>query len=161
MRNTVLSLMLSTSVGLGLQQAALAADMPVKAAKAPIAAAVYDWSGFYVGTHIGGAWSNSTVTNGNIGTSWNTGGTGFIGGFPGGLQFPNWKFPFRRRGRFRLDNIRRHKWRNCHATRHSPSFRKETGSDGRCPLRHYLGPPIGLQQDWCRLGPIQYSAERC
>ena len=50
MRNTVLSLLLSASVGCGLQHTALAADMPVKTPilKAPIAAPVYDWSGLYV-----------------------------------------------------------------------------------------------------------------
>jgi outer membrane immunogenic protein len=96
MRNTVLSLLLSASVGCGLQHTALAADMPVKTPilKAPIAAPVYDWSGLYVGTHIGGAWSNSTVTNGNIGTSWITGGTGFIGGFQGGYNFQTGSFLF-------------------------------------------------------------------
>jgi outer membrane immunogenic protein len=74
MRDTVLVLLISASFGFGLQQTALAADMPVKAPirQAPIVAPVYDWSGLYVGAHIGGAWSNSTLTNGNIGTSWNT-----------------------------------------------------------------------------------------
>ncbi len=102
MRNTVLSLLLSASVGCGLQHTALAADMPVKTPilKAPIAAPVYDWSGLYVGTHIGGAWSNSTVTNGNIGTSWNTGGTGFIGGFQGGYNFQTGSFLFGVEGDF-------------------------------------------------------------
>src|SRR5215207_5605541 len=91
MRNTVLVLLLSASFGC---ETALAADMPVKAPirKAPIVAPVYDWSGLYVGAHIGGAWSNSTVTNGNIGTSWNTGGTGFIGGFQMGYNLQAGKF---------------------------------------------------------------------
>ena len=99
-RNTVFVLLLTASVGCGLQHTALAADMPVKAPKAPIAAPVYDWSGLYVGAHIGGAWSNSTVTNGNIGTSWNTGGTGFIGGFQGGYNFQTGNFLFGVEGDF-------------------------------------------------------------
>jgi opacity protein-like surface antigen len=60
----------------------MASDLPVKAPfyKAPVAAAVYNWTGFYAGANIGGEWSNSTLTNFNAGTSWNPDGTGFIGG---------------------------------------------------------------------------------
>jgi outer membrane immunogenic protein len=49
-----------------------AADMPLKAP--PVAAAVYNWTGFYLGGEIGGGWSTSTTTNldGN-------------GGFPAGF----------------------------------------------------------------------------
>ncbi|SHH18691.1 outer membrane protein [Bradyrhizobium erythrophlei] len=45
--------------------AASAADLaPFPYAKAPpLAYAVYDWSGFYVGGHIGGSWSNQVWTN--------------------------------------------------------------------------------------------------
>src|SRR5258708_18296879 len=45
--------------------AASAADLaPFPYAKAPpLAYAVYDWSGFYVGGHIGGSWSNQIWTN--------------------------------------------------------------------------------------------------
>jgi outer membrane immunogenic protein len=39
--------------GLG---AALAADLPVKAAKATVVSPDYDWSGFYAGADAGGAW---------------------------------------------------------------------------------------------------------
>jgi opacity protein-like surface antigen len=87
MKDTALVLLLSASFGFGLQQTALAADMPVKARQAPMVAPVYDWSGLYVGAHIGGAWSNSTLTDSNTGTSWNPGGTGFIGGLQMGYNF--------------------------------------------------------------------------
>ena len=63
-------------------------------------APVYNWSGFYVGAHIGGAWSNSTLTNNNIGTSWNTGGTGFIGGLQAGYNFQVGHFLFGVEGDF-------------------------------------------------------------
>ena len=33
-----------------------AADMPVKAR--PLAPAIYDWSGFYIGVHGGGGWGS-------------------------------------------------------------------------------------------------------
>jgi outer membrane immunogenic protein len=44
-------------VALGMAPA-LAADMAVKARPAPIAAPLYDWSGFYIGANGGGAWSH-------------------------------------------------------------------------------------------------------
>ena len=65
-----------------------------------MAAPVYNWSGLYVGAHIGGAWSNSTLTNSNIGTSWNTGGTGFIGGLQAGYNFQAGNFLFGVEGDF-------------------------------------------------------------
>lgn len=49
-----------------------AADMPMKAP--PVAAAVYGWTGFYLGGEVGGGWSRSTATNINP-----------IGGFPAGF----------------------------------------------------------------------------
>ena len=102
MRDSVLVLLISASLGFGLQQTALAADMPVKAPihKAPMVAPVYNWSGFYVGAHIGGAWSDSTLTNSNIGTSWNPGGTGFIGGFQMGYNLQSGNFLFGVEGDF-------------------------------------------------------------
>src|SRR3954451_18955047 len=46
--------------GLLLAGAAQAADMPLKAA--PYAPPVYNWTGWYIGAHIGGAWSDNTFT---------------------------------------------------------------------------------------------------
>jgi hypothetical protein len=70
MRNAFV-LLTSAISDLGLSQPTSAADMRVKApiSKAPIATPSYNWSGWYVGANIGGAWSNSTLTNSNIGTS--------------------------------------------------------------------------------------------
>jgi opacity protein-like surface antigen len=96
MRKTASVWLTSTILGLGMPQIISAADLRVKAPihKAPIAAPAYNWSGWYVGANIGGAWSNSTLTNSNIGTSWNPGGTGFIGGLQAGynLQAGSWLF---------------------------------------------------------------------
>src|SRR5579872_1875683 len=39
---------------------AMAADFPAKAPQAPALIPVYDWTGIYVGGHIGGAWSTSS-----------------------------------------------------------------------------------------------------
>src|SRR6476659_3343419 len=50
----------STVIGVG---AASAADMALKARPAPIvAAAVYNWTGFYVGVNGGGVWGRNDVS---------------------------------------------------------------------------------------------------
>src|SRR5450432_2315201 len=88
MRSSPLVLATSAALALGLPPTAAAADLHVKAPirKAPIASPAYDWSGFYLGAHIGGAWSNSTLTDNALGASWNLGGTGFAGGFQAGYN---------------------------------------------------------------------------
>src|SRR5262245_26891872 len=74
-----------------LTGAASAADLAARPyTKAPpMVAAVYDWSGFYVGGHVGGAWTNeewvntaNTTTFGDLGPGLGIRqrGTGFIGG---------------------------------------------------------------------------------
>jgi opacity protein-like surface antigen len=80
--------MTSVAVALVLPLTAAAADLHVKAPirKAPIAAPAYDWSGFYLGAHIGGVWSDSTLTDSALGASWSLGGTGFAGGFQAGYN---------------------------------------------------------------------------
>ena len=76
---------------------AFAADMPM-ATKAPmmVPMAVYNWTGFYVGGHIGGGWGDERATEiapgtGTfpIGTVFNNHNTsGFLGGVQGGF---NWE----------------------------------------------------------------------
>jgi opacity protein-like surface antigen len=78
-----------------MPMAALAADMPLKA---PLMAPVgFDWNGFYVGAHIGWAWSSHSTDsfNGSLAfldtTSFNS--NGFFGGGQGGYNWvfmPNW-----------------------------------------------------------------------
>jgi outer membrane immunogenic protein len=98
------SLLLTTAALAALATAgsAGAADLPVKAPPI-VAAAVYDWTGFYIGVNAGYTWSNSnsvdTVTtnvssigglNGNIGGAVAANGTGSVhlrnDGFIGGGQ---------------------------------------------------------------------------
>jgi outer membrane immunogenic protein len=43
---------------------AFAADLPVYA-KAPVVAAIYDWTGFYIGTNVGYSWGRGS-TDGNV-----------------------------------------------------------------------------------------------
>jgi outer membrane immunogenic protein len=52
---------MSTFAAVILGGAAQAADMPVKAPP-PVAPVMYNWTGFYIGGHIGGAWADR---NGN------------------------------------------------------------------------------------------------
>ena len=75
---------------------AQAADLPVRPAPAPVAPVayappVYNWSGFYVGGHIGGGFENSDWTNPVTGASASFSDSGFLGGAQIGVntQF-NW-----------------------------------------------------------------------
>jgi high affinity Mn2+ porin len=47
---------------LAITSSARAADAPAMPTKAPAALAAYDWSGFYVGAHLGYAWGHSDWT---------------------------------------------------------------------------------------------------
>ena len=53
--------LLAAVAAIGFGSLASAADMPVKARAAPIAAPNYDWSGFYFGANAGGAWGSNSV----------------------------------------------------------------------------------------------------
>ena len=81
-------------VALGATVPALAADLPARTqyTKAPAyAAPLYNWTGFYLGGHIGGVFSG----NSNFGglTTGNNGNGRFLGGLQGGADYqfnPNW-----------------------------------------------------------------------
>ncbi|MDI3470948.1 MAG: hypothetical protein OJF62_003011 [Pseudolabrys sp.] len=84
-------ILLSVAVG-----SASAADIPVKApvTPAPVVAPIYNWSGFYVGGHVGAAWSNAHIsdpTGVNFappGASIGDDGSGILGGAQIGV---NWQ----------------------------------------------------------------------
>jgi outer membrane immunogenic protein len=68
---------------------ALAADMPARTyTKAPVYTppqAIYNWTGFYVGGHLGGAWAGDNSLQGSNGR--------FLGGVQGGFDYQfanNW-----------------------------------------------------------------------
>jgi outer membrane immunogenic protein len=96
-------LLLSVAIGsIGLSGMAAAADLPARAApytKAPAMVAVYDWSGFYIGGHIGGGWTDEHAsfvgTTGlpldPVGTAYGANRSGFLGGAQAGYnaQFQN------------------------------------------------------------------------
>ena len=80
-------------IALGATVPALAADLAARpyTKAAPVAyAPIYNWTGFYIGGHIGGAFRSS---NGFTGTA-NTGNDGsFLGGLQAGADYqfaPNW-----------------------------------------------------------------------
>ena len=68
---------------------AFAADMPARTyTKAPVYTppqAIYNWTGFYIGGHLGGAFAGNNSLEGNNGR--------FLGGVQGGFDYqfaPNW-----------------------------------------------------------------------
>src|SRR6266480_1736810 len=81
-------------VALGATVPALAADLGARApyTKAPVyAALIYNWTGFYIGGHVGGAFSSDNNFNGL--TTGNNGNGRFLGGLQGGADYqfaPNW-----------------------------------------------------------------------
>src|SRR5215470_2314646 len=72
---------------------ALAADLPIKApgAAVPMVAPipVYNWTGFYVGANLGGAWDRTTINDDFFDVSFSNTRSGFIGGAQIGY---NWQF---------------------------------------------------------------------
>ncbi len=80
-------------VALGATVPALAADLPARTyTKAPVyAAPIYNWTGFYIGGHIGGAFSGDNNFGGL--TTGNNNDGRFLGGLQGGYDYqfaPNW-----------------------------------------------------------------------
>src|SRR3984893_5795053 len=81
-------------VALGASVPALAADLGARApyTKAPVyAAPIYNWTGFYIGGHVGGAFSSDSNFNGL--TTRNNGNGRFLGGVQCGADWqfaPNW-----------------------------------------------------------------------
>jgi len=89
MKKTLIGAAASAAVLAAVAGPALAADMPARTySKAPVYSApavVYNWTGFYIGGHVGGAFAgdNSLVSN----------DARFLGGVQGGFDYqfaPNW-----------------------------------------------------------------------
>jgi outer membrane immunogenic protein len=95
MRFKVVSL-LAAAISFGAMQAASAADMPVKA-PAYQAPAAYNWTGFYLGGHIGGGWShtdwNQTFSSFALALdSGSANANGFLGGAQAGYNYQMGQF---------------------------------------------------------------------
>src|SRR5579871_4074955 len=103
---------------LALAGSAQAADLPFKAAPAAVAPVPgYDWSGIYVGAHIGGGWATNDISDpglGFIGTLLGvpvvqtTDSSGILGGVQGG-----WNYQF---GRFVLGTELDFSWADVNGT---------------------------------------------
>jgi outer membrane immunogenic protein len=95
MRKVTLSLLAAAGIALGMQSAS-AADLgrPVYKAPAPAVVAAYNWSGFYLGGHLGGAFSSEELTDIATGATASTDPDGFIGGVQAGFnwQADRWVF---------------------------------------------------------------------
>src|SRR5579872_2865041 len=74
-------------VALGATVPALAADLPARSyTKAPAyAAPIYNWTGFYIGGHLGGAFASDNNFSG-LSTGNNSNGR-FMGGLQGGYDY--------------------------------------------------------------------------
>ena len=94
----------------GFASISSAADMPVKApiVKAPIAAPHYDWSGFYVGAHLGYLWGRTRVEDDGVVTEPGAPTDGVIGGALAGYNWQNGPFVFGLEGDFG--------WTHAHGT---------------------------------------------
>lgn len=96
MRRLTLALIAATGLALGAT-AASAADLgrrPVyKAPPAPVPVA-YNWSGFYIGGHLGYGWGDNEVTNLTTGTKSNLAADGFLGGAQIGFNWQTGAFVF-------------------------------------------------------------------
>ncbi|HWL30866.1 MAG TPA: outer membrane beta-barrel protein [Xanthobacteraceae bacterium] len=90
--NLKLTAAVAAIIGFGAAQGAVAADLPARPVyKAPVMAPVYNWSGIYIGGHIGGGWSNVDVGDptGFFGGGVGADSSGFIGG---GQIGANWQW---------------------------------------------------------------------
>ena len=82
---------------LGFATQALAADLRMKAPP-PVAPPVmiYNWTGFYIGAHVGGAWVDHDIFDPLIGLGISTDKSGFLGGGQVGFNYQplgsNWVF---------------------------------------------------------------------
>jgi opacity protein-like surface antigen len=60
---TLLLLGAAALASLGMAGTAYAADLPIGPTKAPVVASFFDWTGCYLGGHVGGGWSHKDITD--------------------------------------------------------------------------------------------------
>jgi outer membrane immunogenic protein len=89
-------------------KSALAADMPVKAAAPAAAKLPYDWSGLYLGAHIGYMWGRTRVEDDGVVTEPNAPTNGTVGGVMLGYNWQTGPVVFGVEGDFG--------WTNAHGT---------------------------------------------
>jgi len=111
MRSLAIKSLLAATMGLGFAASASAADLPAKAPVAPAPVAVYNWSGLYIGGHIGGGWANTNwqsdfdcavgILCGNVDQNSN----GWIGGGQVGYRWQKGPWVFGVEGTFAGANL--------------------------------------------------------
>jgi outer membrane immunogenic protein len=86
----------AAALALGASCPAFAADLPVKAPPAPVVAPVFNWTGFYIGGNLGGAWVNGGCADTLFGiVCGNNNNNGrFIGGGQAGFNYQISNFVF-------------------------------------------------------------------
>ena len=93
-QNEMKKFLLATAALIALGAPALAADMaarPYTKAPPPIAAPIYNWTGFYIGGHVGAAFGNDNTFSGLV--VGNNNDARFLGGVQAGFDYqfaPNW-----------------------------------------------------------------------
>ncbi len=87
--------------------AAFAADIPRPVYKAPRTVyAAYNWTGFYVGAHVGYGWSNFTGTDLVFGDTTTSRADGFLGGFQGGYNYQIGSFLIGVEGEYSISDVK-------------------------------------------------------
>jgi outer membrane immunogenic protein len=91
MQRKLFAFLAAAGLSLALGQVALAADLPqrpvYKAAPIMSPVPVYNWTGFYVGGNVGGAWGSVDITDVNTGASASPNNGGFAGGGQIGFDY--------------------------------------------------------------------------
>ena len=92
--NRISAALLGAVAAVALAQAASAADLPVKAPPAPIVAAPYNWSGFYLGGQFGYLWGRTRVEENGVLTEPGAKTNGAIGGLLAGYNWQTGPYVF-------------------------------------------------------------------
>ena len=86
LRNAVAAVAAVVMVGAAAQAADLG-GAPVIYPQETYAPRLFNWTGFYVGANLGGAWGNTTLSEDITGASWDMGRSGVAGGFQAGYNY--------------------------------------------------------------------------
>ena len=87
-------------------QPTLAADAPVYKGPPPVAAALFNWSGFYIGAHVGGGWGTKDWVALGFGALGSHNISGFLGGGQIGFNYQTGAWVFGVEGDFSWTNLK-------------------------------------------------------
>src|SRR5690242_16535794 len=105
-RSVALAALLAVMNPVGAFATDLPLPMPAKAPPAPIVAPPYDWSGFYVGGHLGYLWGRTHVDDDGVTAERNARTDGIIGGAMLGYNWQINRIVFGLEGDFGWTNAR-------------------------------------------------------